>query len=271
MTDYASIKAAVLFVVADNDLVRQSLCDFVKGILPDWMVIHGGLDEQSISAIGARSPDAILVDLALPHTDGVSIIRKLKTVAPSAPIIALTMDDDEPYLDAVRSAGSTFCLPIWELRHKFLSVLQDGIAPAGDARSHRRIVCVEDDLDTLELIRFVLERHSYVVIGALGGHSAHEIILKHNPDLVLLDLMMPGVNGWEVYEQMKADERTQDIPVIVITVLDPDWMKVTGSAPTALEGYVAKPFNPRVLLAEINKKLSSRTESVSASLKPMVG
>ena len=258
MTDYASIQAAVLFVLAENVLVRRALCDFVEVTLPDWLVLDGGFDETTIALVRSRQPDVVLIDLAIPSTDGASLIRKLRTVVPSTPIIALTVDHDELYLDALRAAGSTCCLPIWELRHSFLSALEDGLSNDGRTRTQKKIVCVEDDLDTMELIRFILERHDFTMIGALGGLGAQAIIREQQPDLVLLDLMMPGVSGWDVYEQMQADTVTREIPVIVITVLDPGWIERESRPIGELQGYLIKPFNPRDLLTAIGRTLSQK-------------
>ena len=79
------------------------------------------------------------------------------------------------------------------------------------------ILCIEDEQEMIDLIRLILSRRGFEILGANGGKEGLEIIRKNHPDLVLLDLMMPEMDGWEVYQQMKADETTKDIPVIVVT------------------------------------------------------
>jgi len=81
----------------------------------------------------------------------------------------------------------------------------------------RRILCIEDEPEMIDLIRLILERKGFEVLGAVGGQEGIESIRREKPDLILLDLMMPDVDGWEVYRQMKADEALQHIPVVVVT------------------------------------------------------
>lgn len=86
------------------------------------------------------------------------------------------------------------------------------------SESHRRVLCIEDDTEMIDLIRLILQRRGFEVQGAGGGKEALELLSRDPlPDLVLLDLMMPDIDGWEVYRRMKADERLARIPVIVVT------------------------------------------------------
>ena len=76
------------------------------------------------------------------------------------------------------------------------------------------ILCVEDEPEMIDLMRLILGRRGFEVKGASGGVEGLKMIREEKPDLVLLDLMMPDMDGWEVYQQMKADEKTKGIPVI---------------------------------------------------------
>ena len=81
----------------------------------------------------------------------------------------------------------------------------------------KTILCIEDEQEMIDLIRLILSRRGFEILGANGGKEGLETIRREHPDLVLLDLMMPEMDGWEVYQQMKADSATRDIPVIVLT------------------------------------------------------
>jgi DNA-binding response OmpR family regulator len=87
------------------------------------------------------------------------------------------------------------------------------------------------------------------------------MIRKELPDLVLLDLMMPDLDGWEVYQQMKADERTRHIPVIVVTAKAQSIDKVLGLHIAKVDDYITKPFSPQELLASVDRVLGSHTTS----------
>src|SRR5574338_197087 len=81
----------------------------------------------------------------------------------------------------------------------------------------RSVVYIEDDQEMIDLVVLILSRRGFNVKGANGGRNGLDLILKEPPDLILLDLMMPGMDGWEVYQQLKANDRTKNIPVIIIT------------------------------------------------------
>jgi DNA-binding response OmpR family regulator len=84
------------------------------------------------------------------------------------------------------------------------------------------------------------------------------IIRKEHPDLVLLDLMMPDMDGWEVYQQMKADETTKNIPVIVVTARAQSIDKVLGLHIAKVDDYIAKPFSPQELLNSVDNVLAGK-------------
>ena len=117
----------------------------------------------------------------------------------------------------------------------------------------KRILCIEDEADMIDLTRLVLEREGYQVLGAVGGARGLEIIRLVKPDLVLLDLMMPDVDGWEVYRQMKADKDLAQIPVIVITARAQSIDKVLGLQVAKVDDYITKPFGPTELLDSIHR------------------
>jgi len=123
------------------------------------------------------------------------------------------------------------------------------------AAKDKRVVCVEDEPEMIDLVRLILGRQGYEVIGANGGIAGLEIIQREKPDLVLLDLMMPDMDGWEVYQQLKADEDLRDIPVIVVTAKAQSIDKVLGLHIAKVDDYITKPFGPQELLESVEKNL----------------
>ena len=120
------------------------------------------------------------------------------------------------------------------------------------------ILCVEDEPEMIDLIRLILGRRGFEVKGAAGGIEGLNIIRKEPPDLVLLDLMMPDMDGWEVYQQMKADEKTKNIPVIVVTAKAQSIDKVLGLHIAKVDDYITKPFSPQDLMNSVDKVLKSK-------------
>ena len=119
------------------------------------------------------------------------------------------------------------------------------------------ILCVEDEAEMIALTRLVLEREGFEVLGAVGGKQALEIMQQEKPDLVLLDLMMPDMDGWEVYRQMKVDETLATIPVIVVTARAQSIDKVLGLQVAKVDDYITKPFGPKELLVSVNRILEN--------------
>ncbi|OGN90311.1 MAG: two-component system response regulator [Chloroflexi bacterium RBG_13_48_10] len=115
----------------------------------------------------------------------------------------------------------------------------------------------------IDLVRLILNRRGYTVLGANGGREGLDLIRKELPDLVLLDLMMPDMDGWDVYHQIKSEALTRDIPVIVITAKAQDIDKILGLRVAKVEDYIAKPFSPQELIDRIEQVLSSRQETAS--------
>jgi DNA-binding response OmpR family regulator len=125
-------------------------------------------------------------------------------------------------------------------------------------KSTKMILCIEDEQEMIDLIRLILSRRGFEIRGANGGKEGLEIIRKDHPDLVLLDLMMPEMDGWEVYQQMKADETTRNIPVIVVTAKAQSIDKVLGLHIAKVDDYIAKPFSPQELLTSVDNVLARK-------------
>ena len=119
----------------------------------------------------------------------------------------------------------------------------------------KRVVCIEDEPEMIDLVRLILGRKGFEVIGANGGVEGLDAVRREKPDLVLLDLMMPDMDGWEVYQQIKADPVLRDIPVVVVTAKAQSIDKVLGLHIAKVDDYITKPFGPQELLESVAKIL----------------
>lgn len=124
-----------------------------------------------------------------------------------------------------------------------------------------RVVCIEDEPEMIDLVRLILGRKGFEVIGAPGGREGLQVIAQVRPNLVLLDLMMPDMDGWEVYQRMKADPETKYIPVIVVTAKSQSIDKMLGLHIAKVDDYITKPFGPSELLRSIEKVLIRTTRA----------
>jgi len=126
--------------------------------------------------------------------------------------------------------------------------ISERIENFSDTRS--KILLVDDEIDTLLPLKMSLEVEDYLVLGASNGFEALELAKTNIPDLILLDIMMPGMDGYEVCVQLKKDPVTRNIPVIMLTAKDAVREKVKGLEIGA-DDYVTKPFNLNELKARI--------------------
>jgi two-component system response regulator VicR len=127
----------------------------------------------------------------------------------------------------------------------------------------KRILCIEDHPEMIELVKLILGRQGYEVEGAVGGKEGLESMAQNPPDLILLDLMMPDVDGWDVYRQIKAAEALKDLPVIVITAKAQGIDRVLGLHIAGVDDYITKPFGPRALIDSVERFLGPAPGSVA--------
>ena len=123
------------------------------------------------------------------------------------------------------------------------------------ADENLRVVCIEDEPEMIDLVRLILGRRGFAVVGANGGVEGLEAVRRERPNLILLDLMMPDMDGWEVYQRIKADEELRQIPVIVVTAKAQSIDKVLGLHIAKVDDYITKPFGPQELLESVEKIL----------------
>ncbi|MCL6635618.1 MAG: response regulator transcription factor [Peptococcaceae bacterium] len=117
-----------------------------------------------------------------------------------------------------------------------------------------KILVVDDEKNILELVRFNLEREGYQVLTAMDGDTALATARKEVPDLVVLDVMLPGINGLDVCRALHDDAATKNIPIIMLSARAEEVDRVLGLEMGA-DDYVTKPFSPRELVARVKARL----------------
>jgi two-component system phosphate regulon response regulator PhoB len=129
------------------------------------------------------------------------------------------------------------------------------------SNNKERILIVDDEEDILELVRYNLNREGYQTVCAVTGEQALQIVQTDKVDLVLLDLMLPGINGLEVAKSIKRNPQKMSIPIIMLTARGEETDIVTGLELGA-DDYITKPFSPKILMARIKavfRKNSNQT------------
>lgn len=124
------------------------------------------------------------------------------------------------------------------------------------------LLVVEDEEDILELLNYKLSQEGYQVTGVPTGEEGLKVAQEKSPDVILLDIMLPGIDGLEVCRQLKQDNNTKHIPIVMLTAKGEEADIVTGLELGA-DDYIPKPFSPRVLVARIRAVLRRRTQEIA--------
>jgi two-component system response regulator VicR len=118
-----------------------------------------------------------------------------------------------------------------------------------------KIMIIDDEPDTVDLVALVLTNEGYGIIPVYDGRSALDKLKEEKPDLILLDIMMPGIDGWGVYQAIRGNEDTKDIPVVMLTAKSQSIDKMIGLHVVGVDGYITKPFGRRELIEGVKKHL----------------
>lgn|SRR3989338_2503410 len=118
----------------------------------------------------------------------------------------------------------------------------------------KRILLVEDEKDLVDIVKFRLEANNYEVVVAYDGQEALDRAKKEKPDLIILDLMLPKIDGFKVCRMLKFDEKYKKIPIIMFTARAQESDKKLGEEVGA-DAYITKPFEPEALLVKIKELL----------------
>ncbi|HEY3108958.1 MAG TPA: response regulator, partial [Chloroflexota bacterium] len=200
-----------------------------------------GNGEQALAKARALHPFAITLDIDLPKMDGWEVLRALKDdpTTRDIPVVVVSIFDDEQ-LGYALGAVDYFVKPVD--RQALLARLDRyGFANAAGARDVRVLV-VDDEPSALELVAGMLEPAGFRVLQAGGGEEGIALARAERPDLLLLDLMMPDVNGFQVIETLKGDRATRDIPILVLTAKE-----LTDADKKMLQRHVAAVFQKGTL------------------------
>lgn len=124
------------------------------------------------------------------------------------------------------------------------------------------VVIIEDDTAILDLIKYNLEKHGYSAKGFTSGYDGLEYILKNPPALLILDLMLPDIDGFEICKELKSNQKTKNLPIIILTAKGEEVDRILGLELGA-DDYIVKPFSPRELIARVKAVLRRYQQKIT--------
>ena len=249
-------KQTVLVIDDDEDareILRRSLDE------AGYNVVCAASGEQGLALAGELMPDAITLDVMMPQMDGWSVLRQLKEIPGVAeiPVILLSIVDDRPMGHSL-GAADYLTKPID--RNRLLSVLENHLSE----QVSPTILVVEDDVNAREIMGRFLQRQDWTVELASNGREALKYLEDKLPDLIVLDLMMPEMDGFEFIQVLRQNPNCQTVPVVVVTA-----KALTASDQKQLEGvarvYQKADLNRQELLNELQTMVSAKAVSMPST------
>lgn len=122
------------------------------------------------------------------------------------------------------------------------------------------ILCIDDESGVVELVELIMQREGITVRGASSGAEGLALMREHHPHIILLDIMMPDIDGWEVFKEIKADAGLKAIPVIILTARDSSFEEIIARERAGVDDYITKPFTPARLRESIKNVLAKTNQ-----------
>jgi CheY-like chemotaxis protein len=257
-----------ILLVEDDHLNREMFSRRLER--KGFQVVVAADGREALNKARAEMPDLILMDLTLPLVDGWEVTRQIKASPEmrSIPVIALTahamVGDREKALQAGCDEYETKPADLTRLLHKVQVLLEKtggNSATPTPARYEAvspgvqpEILIVDDNVPNREMLGRRLERENYRVTCVGSGVEAIDLIGQRNFDLVLLDLMMPEMNGLEVLSIIRSSHAILDLPVVIVTAKD-QGEDMVAALKAGANDYIARPFNFAPLLARLETQL----------------
>ncbi|MCL4820817.1 MAG: response regulator [Vicinamibacteria bacterium] len=237
-----------LLVVDDEAAFRDSLRAQLEAA--GYAVRTAGSAAEATEAIAASLPDAVLLDLMLPDRSGLDLLRQLKDDAATRdlPVLVISISGDSP---RALTLGAAECLMKPVDRAALSGVLRRLL----DGHQRPRILVADDEPDTVALLCETLRAEGFETITAGDGAEALEALRRERPDLLLLDVMMPRLSGFEVMEMMRRNPDLAGIPVVVLTARG-DEVDVRRGLALGARRYVSKPFDVQALIGEVRRHVA---------------
>lgn len=205
----------LVLVVEDERQAGELLEEYLKS--GGYAVAHAWDGEKAVPLVRQLRPAAITLDILLPKKSGWDVLAELKTLPETRdiPVIIVSVSDD---LQLGFSLGAVeyFVKPV--SKERLLEVIRKACAVAG--RDVRTVLVVDDDRLTVEYLTGIIRGEGYEVVSAYGGREGMDLAVQRRPDLIILDLIMPEVSGFQVVQQLRATPETREIPILIYTAKD---------------------------------------------------
>jgi len=247
--------AKKILIADDDKQISSLLASRLKANKYEIVVAYDAV--QAVAKAISEKPDLILLDIRMPAGGGISAMDHLGKSADTAviPVIVITAYPSPEIQQKVNEMGAVDFIAKPFEAEDMLARIRRALNEGGPGKGKsefiaKKILVVDDEPNIVELLQSRLEKNGYSVIGAYDGQAALDRTYQEKPDLIILDIMLPKIDGYHVCQTLRSDKKFKAIPIIMLTArtLAQD---IKMGMDLGAVSYVQKPFNPDVLLGII--------------------
>jgi PAS domain S-box-containing protein len=262
-----------ILIADDHEQVRRGLRSLIES-RPGWKVCGEAADgKEAVKKAQELGPDIAVLDVSMPGMSGLDAARLIRQETPACQILIISQNDSELMAKAAKEAGAKGFVQKSKISQNLLKAIEVLVktdagsisdeqsqmtpnlsVPTGERESRPRILLADDNADMREYAQRLL-CEQYEVVAVADGELALQSARERRPDLIVSDIMMPRLDGFELLRTVRADENLKDIPVILLSARAGEESRVEGPDAGA-DDYLVKPFSARELLARVGSHLA---------------
>jgi CheY-like chemotaxis protein len=244
--DTANAAAPMVVVVDDDPVAQQILYQHLSSA--GYAIRAVGDSREALSTIEELQPQLVILDIQMPYKDGWEVLTELRMSPTTADIpVVLCSILDEQRLGLALGANDYLVKPV--RAERLLPALRRWLEPAAS------VLVIDDEAESRQILRAILEQADYIVREADNGRSGLAAVASAAPDMIVLDLMIPELDGFQVLAQLRADPRYADLPVIVVTAKDLTTQEQVWLQECAQLAVQKNQFTPSEFVAQLHNMI----------------
>jgi adenylate cyclase len=247
------MKHKILVVDDEEDISRLIKLNLQK---EGFEVITLNNSVKTVELAKKEKPGIITLDIMMPGMDGFQVLKALKEdpETKNIPVIMISVVGEANKDEGLRLGATAYLNKPIDFSRLFKMIADVNIRPEENAAAKKKILIVDDEIDTANLIKRTLAASGFDTRTINDGEEALSLIARERPDLIILDLYMPKMDGFAVMKKLKSDKATADIPIIVLTSHDTKSHR-EKSLFLGARGFMTKPFSVESLSEQISEYL----------------
>ena len=252
-----------ILIVDDSPGDRGLIIEAVERINCDYKIIEADNGEDAVAMVKEHNPTVVLLDTKLPGIDGFETCRRIKEIEGlNTKVVIFTGNIEVVDANKARKMGTDdYCVKTsdWdELVQTVKDILGIEVEETVGMSEEevKKILVVDDDVSMQEILRERLSSNGHIVLTAGDADSCRDVLQKEVPDLIIMDVILPGITGLELCSRLKSEEKFSKIPIVILTG-KPEGVDDQELEVIQADAYMSKPFDGKILLSKIEDLMAS--------------